>query len=140
MDKHHRICHEGEVVGFAKDKIVVKITSHSACAKCHASGVCSVADMSDKLIHCVTDRHLKVGEKVQVVMEEKMGWIAIFYAFILPFFLLMLVLFGLYFLGMKEEVAALAAVGSLAPYYGVLSLSRKRIEKDILFTVEKISG
>jgi sigma-E factor negative regulatory protein RseC len=128
------------VVRFQDDKTVIKITSHSACASCHASGICGVSELNEKLIHCITDQEFKAGERVQVIMEEKMGWIAIFYSYIAPFLVMLVVLFGLYFSGLKEEVAALAAMASLIPYYGLLFLCRKKIEKDIVFKVVKLTS
>jgi sigma-E factor negative regulatory protein RseC len=123
-----------------KDRDVrVKIVSHSACAQCHARGGCTAADMKEKIIDAVSvsDEPLRKGDTVTVIMEEKLGWLAVFYGFFLPFIVMMIVLFVSYGLGGSETEAALWGIGSLVPYYLLLYVFRKKIEKDFIFKAEK---
>lgn len=135
------VCHEGKVVGFkAKgDSVQVKILSSSACAQCHARGMCTALEMEEKIIDAipVSREPLKIGDTVVVMMEEKLGWKAIFYGFFLPLIVMVAVLFVSYALGSSETRAALYSLGSLIPYYLLLCVFREKIEKDFIFKAEK---
>jgi sigma-E factor negative regulatory protein RseC len=135
------VCHEGKVVGIdTKDgSVQVKILSSAACAQCHARGMCAALEMKEKIIETVPvcREPLRIGDTVVVMMEEKLGWKAIFYGFFLPFTVMVTVLFVSYALGSSETQAALYGIGSLIPYYLLLYVFRKKIEKDFVFKAEK---
>jgi sigma-E factor negative regulatory protein RseC len=135
------VCHEGKVVGIGtKDgSVQVKIISRSACAQCHARGMCAALEMEEKIIDTVPVSRdpLKIGDIVVVIMEEKLGWKAIFYGFFLPFIVMVTSLFVSYALGSSEIKAALYGIGSLIPYYLLLYVFREKIEKDFIFKAEK---
>jgi sigma-E factor negative regulatory protein RseC len=141
MADSQSICSEGKVVGFGtKDgSVQVKILSRSACAQCHARGMCTALEMAEKIINAVPVSRdpLQIGDTVVVMMEEKLGWKAIFYGFFLPFIVMVTVLFFSYALGSGETKAALYGIGSLIPYYLLIYVFREKIEKDFVFKVEK---
>jgi len=133
------VSHDGTVVRIEGEKVQVKIISQSACADCHAKGVCTAADMDEKIIDAISspDQHLKEGDHVSVVMEERLGKIALVYGFVLPFLVMVAVLFIGSGIGWSETYAALAGLASLAPYYLLLYYFRHKIEKDFSFKAEK---
>jgi sigma-E factor negative regulatory protein RseC len=135
------VCQEGKVVGFGtKDgSVQVKILSRSACGQCHARGMCTALEMEEKIIDTVPVSRdpLQIGDIVVVMMEEKLGWKAVFYGFFLPFIVMVTVLFVSYALGSSETKAALYGIGSLIPYYLLLNVFREKIEKDFVFKAEK---
>ncbi len=133
------VSHEGIVVNAKGNRIQVKIISTSACGGCHARGACTASDKQERIISATPLGFLKEGDTAIVKMEEKMGWIALFYGFFLPFLILVAILFTLPALGFSETFAGLMAVGSLVPYYVVLYIFKKKIEKDFVFTAEKIN-
>jgi len=135
MDDNHMVCHNGKVVSTSGSHVQVKIISQSACANCFAKSACTAADMQEKIIDAVSPVPLHEGDAVTVMMEEKLGWRALFYGFFLPFIVMVSILFLLYALGSSEIKAALFGIGSLVPYYLVLYLLRKKIEKDFVFIV-----
>lgn len=139
MKDIHVISHEGTVVHVGAKHVQVKIISVSACATCHAKKSCLAADMSEKIIDAIPLEPLKQGDSVIIKMKEKLGWIALFYGYILPLIILAAVLFTLPALGFSENIAGLMAIGSLVPYYLVLYMSRKKMEKVFVFTAEKIN-
>lgn len=141
MNDTRMVSHEGMVVNANGNAncVQVKIISTSACAGCHARGACSAADKQEKIIIATPLEPLKQGDTVIIKMEEKMGWIALFYGFFLPFLILAAILFTLPALGFSETVAGLSAIACLVPYYLLLHTFRKKIEKDFVFTAEKIN-
>lgn len=44
------ISHTGKIVEITPDSITVEIVAESACASCHAAGLCHTADAAHKLI------------------------------------------------------------------------------------------
>lgn len=139
MADNRMVYHDGIVVATNDHNVRVKIVSHSACAGCRAKGVCTAADMEEKMIEAVSisNEPLQQGDTVTVIMEEKLGWLAVFYGFFLPFIVMTGVLFVSYALGGKELEAAFLGIGSLVPYYLLLYVFRKKIEKDFIFKAEK---
>lgn len=131
------VSHDGTVIAINGSHVRVKIVSQSACADCHAKGFCTAADMHEKIIDAVARDTMKKGDIVTIKMEEKLGWLALFYGFLLPFIVLAAVLFLFYALGSSETRAALFALASLVPYYLGLYVFRKKIEKDFIFIAEK---
>lgn len=137
MNDTRMVCHDGTVISQKDNHVQVKITARSACAGCHAKSACGTADMQEKIIDAVSREPLTPGDTVTIKMEEKLGRLALFYGFILPFIVMIGVLFLLYLLGGSENSAALIALGSLVPYYLLLYVFRKKVEKDFIFFAEK---
>lgn len=134
----HMECHEGTVIGGNDGRFNVRLITRSACADCHVQSICAVVDRVDKIIPVISADDLKAGDTVRIIMERKMGRVALFYSYILPFFVLVFILFVLYALGVGEITAALAALASLIPYYFLIYLFREKIEKDFVFRAEKM--
>lgn len=137
MDRNRMVHHDGTVISVNGSNVKVKIVSQSACGECHAKSMCNAAEKQDKIIDAISTESLEKGDCVCVVMEEHLGWKAIFYAFFLPFLVLVTVLFTMNGIGFSETHAALIALASLAPYYFIVYLFRQRIEKDFVFKAEK---
>lgn len=138
------VSHEGKVVEIKGTTVRVRIFSESACAGCHAKGVCGGANSVERIIDAtysqeeMTTDPIQKGDSVNVIMEEKLGWKAILYGFFLPFIVLLAVLFISNALGAGEAKGGIFALLSLIPYYLILWMIRKKIEKDFVFRVEKI--
>ncbi|MCP4218121.1 MAG: SoxR reducing system RseC family protein [bacterium] len=137
METNRMVHHDGTVIECRENMVKVKIISLSACAECHAKSMCNAADMQEKIIDAFALEPLKEGDEVTLQMEEKLGWIALFYGFILPFIVLVCVLFTTHLLGGSEIQSGLLGLGSLVPYYLGLYVFRKKIEKDFVFKAEK---
>ena len=129
-----QVGHDGIVISSTDQLVRVRFTAHAACAGCHAKGVCSVSNSEEKIVEVPnTGYHVAVGDKVEVLLEVKQGIRAIMLAYILPLILFLIVLFVVYAMTSKEEVAGLSAIFSLAPYYAVLFVLRKRIAGSVNF-------
>ena len=134
------IKHCGEVVRVAEDKVWVRMTVNSACSGCHARAVCGVDESKDKIVEVVTSdaAAYSVGESVEVALESRsVGAKSVFLAYVVPFFVLLIVLVGLTVFGVSEGVAALSAIVGVGLYYVVLWLMNSKIEKTIKFIITK---
>ena len=132
-----KIEHEGVVIGADEVGVRVLISQASGCGSCAAKGRCMSAESKEKVIDCQADEPLAVGDKVIVEVEQKVGWLAVLLAFILPF---LLVISLIYILGqfMEEQWSGTIALVSLLPYYALLSLFRKRMSTTFRFRARKI--
>lgn len=138
MSNQKTIDHEGVIDLIEGDMARVKIISQSACASCHAKGVCGASDQEDKFLDVPSHgMNLKIGEKVNVLVARRLGLKAVAMGYFYPFILLMVVLFSLSAAGMDELRAGLFALGSLIPYYLGLFIIRKRIESTFTFSIQK---
>lgn len=142
MKNDDQIKHEGVVQSIVDDQINVMILSKSACAACHAKGVCSMADMQEKMVSVPIKENnaIGVGDKVNVIMTTSSGVKAVFWGYILPFLIVFTVLFTLLLTVGNEGLAALAALGSLIPYYLVLTQLRPSFKKKFSFHLEPFVG
>lgn len=122
------VSHKGIVVAADGCKIKVQIESVSACAACHAKGMCTLSDKEDKLIDIEMPNGMekKVGDVVTVVVTQQRGMQAVVLAYILPAVVVILSLVG--FLNIVSELMAIIlSLLSLAAYYIILYLFRSKI-------------
>jgi len=135
-----KVCHKGKVVAIDGNKVSVKIEVLSACAKCHAKGICSASDMSQKVIDCFSVDNFSQGDEVMVEMATRFGFKAVLYAFFIPFLIVTATLVGTYFITGSETAAALISFGVLVPYYFVIYLMKNYFSKNFFFTCRKINN
>jgi sigma-E factor negative regulatory protein RseC len=137
--KSNVIEHLGRVDAITANDIRVVIISQSACASCHAKGACTTADVAEKQVVISKPYHsYTVGETVKVTMKQSLGYKALFLGYILPLIVLLVSLFVFNALGFSEGLSGLLSLGVLVPYYLILYLFRKRIEKEFYFDIEKL--
>jgi sigma-E factor negative regulatory protein RseC len=134
------IDHDGVIEHIKGGVAHVMINSESACAACHAKGVCGAADQEEKFIDIqLGETPYSKGESVRVLVAKRLGFKAVALGYVYPFMVLMAVLIGLTAAGVSELRAGLIALLSLPPYYLVLFLARNRIGKTFTFSIQKTS-
>ena len=134
------IKHCGEVVRVADNKVWVRMTVNSACSGCHARAVCGVDESKDRIVEVATSdaAAYSVGESVEVALASRsVGAKSVLWAYVVPFFVLLVVLVRLTAFGASEGIAALSAIASVGVYYVVLWRMNSRIEKTIKFIITK---
>ncbi|MBQ2543566.1 MAG: SoxR reducing system RseC family protein [Bacteroidales bacterium] len=130
-----QITHKGRIVAIDPDITTIEIIAESACASCHAKGLCGLGEEKVKQIQVRTSAWTprQVGDEVEVVLKKSMGYKAVFIAYGLPLVVLFAALMLLGALGVGELWAGLGALGAVAVCYFVLFLSRNKISKDYSF-------
>lgn len=133
------IKHSGVVEAIEGDCVKIRIVQTSACVSCKVAGHCHASDKKDKIVdvYGADASGLNIGDEVMVVASDKMGWFAVLLSFIIPFVLLVAVLFAVIALCGDELVAALASLFSLVPYFILIYLFRGKIRDKISFRIEK---
>ena len=137
-----RIEHEGRVIAVDKDYISVEIVNKSACAACHAKGVCGASDEAVKVVEVAQDittltEDYQVGETVNVVMSSAMGTQAIWLEYVVPLLVLILSILVFSLCGAGEVLMGLGSLGAVALYYLGVFFYRKKISKIFIFSIEK---
>ena len=138
MSSYSEISHRGRIVSVTPEFTTVEIVSESACAACHARGLCSLGDSKVKQVEVPTRGwdNYTVGQEVSVVLRATMGHKAVWLAYVVPLLVLVAALLGTLAAGGSELLAGLAAIGAVGLYYGVIWLLRDRLRKDYIFNIK----
>ena len=133
------VSHKGKIIGITPETTSVEIISESACASCHAKGLCGMSEHSSKVIEVPSDPFViyGLGEEVNVVLKASMGHKAVFIAYVGPLIVLTAVLLVLLGLGVAELVAGVSAFAAIAVYYLFIWLLRDRLKSEYVFKIEK---
>ena len=138
MSSYSEITHRGRIVSITPEVTTVEIVSESACAACHAKGLCSLGDSKVKQVELPTRGwdNYSVGQEVSVVLRATMGHKAVWLAYVVPLIILVAALLGILSAGGSELSAGLGAIGAVAVYYGVIWLMRERLRKEYVFNIK----
>ena len=156
------IKHDGIIIALNEDgTALVRIVQTSACAACKAKAMCASAEsvekemtvvlLGDEAIGRLGNGQWAVGDTVEVMVQQKMGWKAVVLAYLLPFFVMLAVMFvgnGLLAMGdgatgllgdeaKREAVLGTVALCAMALYYLVLGMFKDKLQKEFSFTAKK---
>lgn len=138
MPVQNTIEHSGFINEIDDRGVLVRFVSESACASCHAKGVCSAADLKDKEVYIQGNYHnYKKGEPVRILMKLSQGSRAVLFGYVYPLIAFILILLILNSTEMPELNAGLYALSVLIPYYLILYLFRNKVNKKFSFSIRK---
>ncbi|NOQ27654.1 MAG: Fis family transcriptional regulator [Bacteroidales bacterium] len=139
MANSKSIEHKGRIETIDGNNINVSILAMSGCASCHAKGVCTASDMQEKIVEVydITNQY-QVGEEVNVVLKQSLGFRALFLGYVLPFLLVFFILIVLTLITNNEAISGIGALSVLVPYYIILYILRNKIRKKFTFIINKI--
>ena len=139
MSNSKLIQHNGRIDSIDDNKINVTFLALSGCASCHAKGVCTAADMQEKSVEVFDySNQYQVGEEVNVVLKQSLGFRALFLSYVLPFILVLFILIVLTTITNNEAVSGIGALSVLVPYLLTIYFLRNKIQKKFSFTIYKI--
>ncbi len=139
MSNNKSIEHKGRIESIDGNKINVSFIAMAGCASCQLKGVCSTSDLQEKSVEVYDySNKFNVGETVNVVLKQTLGFRALFLGYVLPFLIVLLTLILLTVSTNNEAISGLGALIILVPYYLTLYLSRNKIKKDFAFKIFKI--
>lgn len=143
-DMAELISHEGVVVRadeFVRlQRVLVRIEQKAACAGCKAKSMCTASETMVKEVEAVSFEPLKLGDRVEVTVEKRLGWKAVLLAFVIPFMLLLLLVWLLPRWIGSEVIVGTLAILSLLPYYLILHLFEGRFEQQYNFVATPLAG
>ena len=129
------ITHKGRIVAIDPEITTIEIVAESACASCHAKGICGLGEEKVKLIDVRTSawHPHQVGDEVEVVLKKAMGYKAVFIAYGMPLVVLFFTMMILNGIGVGELWAGIGSLIAVAVCYLVIFLFRNKISKDYSF-------
>ncbi len=132
------ITHPGIVERVEGQTVVVRIESQAACGHCQAKSHCGMVESADKLVEVEHPQawQFAPGTPVKESLKQSLGYKALFLGYILPFLIMLTVLFAVALTTGKEALAALVAVVLMVPYYALLYRFRHKLRKTFHFQVQ----
>ena len=139
MSMDELIRHEGIVQSINGEKAHVQIVQTSACSACKARSMCMSSESQNKEMDAIMLEPMKIGDKVEVEVRERLAWKAVLLAYILPFIVMLAIIAILDFAtDWSEAVVGTLSLCGIALYYIGLSVFRNRLQKQFSFTARKI--
>ena len=140
--KPARIVHEGKIVAITQESIDVEIVNKSACASCHAKGVCGASDEQVRIINIpqnltTATAGYQIGDTVKLVLSATMGIKAVILAYGIPLVVLMVALLVFSQLGMEQLYVGLLSLAAVALYYIIFAIFRDKLDKEFVFSIEQ---
>ena len=133
------IRHEGIVLSINGEKAHVQIVQTSACSACKARSMCMSSESQSKEMDAIMLEPMKIGDKVEVEVRERLAWKAVLLAYILPFIVMMGLIAVLDFATeWSEAVIGTLSLCGIALYYIGLSFFKDRLQKQFTFTARKL--
>ena len=134
----NEISHKGVIKSITPELTTVEILSTSACAECHAKGMCGMSESKVKEISVPTDPYSvhEVGDEVQVMLKKSMGLKAVWISYVIPLFILMILILSLSSVNVHEAYVGLGAIAGVALYYLVIYLFRNRLANGFVFYIK----
>lgn len=138
--------HLGTISKISDSTITVALEPNINCESCKAKAACGVSDSNKKEIEIENTRRFSdskpksyhLNEEVAVSMEESKGLKAVFWAYILPFLLMICTLF-ISSLFVSEAKAGVLSLLVLIPYYILIFLLNSFFTKKFKVTLFKLT-
>lgn len=136
----NKIRHIGIVESVDGECVKVRIVQSSACASCKAAKQCHASESKEKIVDVFTGdaSEYEKGQNVTVMASYDVGLVAVCLSMLVPLALITVVLFSMTAMGFGEMTTALVTLSSLVPYYIILFLFRKQINRKVTFGIEKL--
>ena len=136
-----KIVHGGKIVSINAESIEVEIVNKSACAACHARGVCGASDEQVRIIVipqtlATATAGYQVGDSVRLVLSAAMGMKAVILAYGVPLLVLLVAILCFSALGLKQLYVGLLSLLSVAIYYIIFALFKNKLEREFVFSIE----
>ena len=133
------ISHKGKVVSKGQGKVEVEIISESACAACHAAGLCGMAESRKKIVEVPSIRpdDFSMGQEVEVCLAPRTGLKAVLLSYVVPVMILLILILSLSKIGLGELVAGLLSIAGVAVYYLVLFLFKDHLAEGYEFFIRR---
>lgn len=137
------ILHTGRIVEIGPQVISVEIVNKSACATCHAKGVCGASDEQVRIIdvpQTIATRveDYRVGEEVSLRLSQSLGLRAVFIAYVVPLMVLMASILVLSATQLQQLYVGIISLAAVAVYYIFVAIFRDKLEKVFTFSIEKL--
>ncbi|MBQ6254422.1 MAG: SoxR reducing system RseC family protein [Bacteroidales bacterium] len=133
------VSHKGLVISSDNKTVKVEIVSESACASCHAAGLCGASESKRKTIEVPLrgGRDYQSGQEVEVCLARKAGMKAVLLSYALPALILLILILSLSLIGLGELATGVFTISGVAVYYLVLYFFRDGLSEGYEFYIRE---
>ena len=130
--------HIGLVSSVEDDTAHITLIEPQECAGCKVKNVCGINDEERRLfdVPC-SNSDLHPGDEVILRIKPTTGFSALAWGYLVPFALVVVVLFLSLAMGWPEEIAGLFALSALVPYYFTLWALKAYFKEKLNLEVKK---
>jgi sigma-E factor negative regulatory protein RseC len=128
--------HEGVVSTADEQSVTVLLSRATACSGCHSEKLCGISGKQEKIVTINGKYGVSPGDHVIVTMKRSLGYSALLLGYVLPLSVVLLLLIILTALSVNELSSGLFSIGALVPYYAILFLYRKYLDKKFFFIIK----
>ena len=139
-DDSRVIYHEGVAEEVQERTALVRFVQNGACGSCQLKSVCNPAEQRVRTVRAYHDGTLHPGDRVRVGVEESVAWLSILFSFVLPFLVVAISFFTIYFRTGNDIAAGGAALAILPAYYLLVYLFREKLAGKVRFTALPTKG
>ena len=130
--------HSGVVSRINGRSIIVALDKNIHCESCRAKGACGVSDSANKEVEIIdADRAFKLNDPVEVTLKKNLGHKAVFWAYILPFIIMLSTLLLMSFF-VEEWMAGLVSLLVLVPYFAIVYALKDYFKKTFKISILRI--
>ncbi len=137
MTSVDHISHIGTVTHHQGDQAIVQLMQQEECHSCRMKYFCGVTD-EERARFEIPVENLKVGDRVTLEISPHVGFKALFWAYLFPFLLILIILIGGALLGIAEQWSGLFSLLVLPPYFLTLSRYRKQLKSQLNLKVSRL--
>ena len=131
------VIHEGVVTNITDDIVTVSLKGNINCEGCKAKMACGASESSEKEIEVsYTSTSFQLNEPVAVTLNKSLGLKAVFFAYVLPFIVMISVLLISSTI-VKEWLAGVLSILVLIPYYTIIYLMKNSFKETFKFSILK---
>jgi sigma-E factor negative regulatory protein RseC len=139
MTNTQHIIHRGVVERITPETITVRIQVASSCDACRAKGFCHAAGADEKQLSVpYRGQAVQEGDEVRVMLASGGGMTAVWWGYVCPLALLLVILVLLQAFNCPDLWSGIAGISGVAVYYGVLYTVRNTLKRTFKFEIEKI--
>lgn len=125
-----------------RESISVEIVNKSACATCHAKGVCGASEEQVRTIVipqtiATATAGYQVGDTVKLVLSATLGMKAVILAYGIPLAILLAAILVFSSLKIEQLYVGLFSLAAVAVYYIIFAIFRDKLDKEFVFSIEQ---
>lgn len=132
------VTQRGVVTRLDESVAQIQIIQRSACASCAVKAMCAPSETREREV-TVDAAGLRRGMTVDISMDERLGWLGVLVAFVLPLILVVGALFGLRGPLGSDEAAVGVGLGLLFPYFTGIYLMRGWFGRIVTFEATPVT-
>jgi len=129
--------HSGVISKITGNSVIVSLEQNVHCESCRAKASCGISESNTKDIEIEnTIDAFTINETVTVVLKKALGFKAVFWAYVFPFFLMFATLL-ITSVFLKEWLAGLVSLFILIPYYVTLYFLKNTLKSAFKISIIK---